>query len=121
MDSHHQGHQFIAQSDKTKSAYCVNIKKGKNLLVTLPAASLPAPETVDFWALRTAREVVICSMSSRTQKTRSGQGQVVKFKEAERGLLPARDSITWRSGGQGRAARWIGGKAEEVADDFVTL
>jgi hypothetical protein len=108
MDTHHQGHQFIAQSDKTKSVYCVNIKKGKNLLVTLPAASLPAPETVDFWALRAAREVVICSMSSRTQKTRSGQGRV---EEAERGLLPARDSITWRSGGQGRAARWNRGES----------
>jgi hypothetical protein len=38
------------------------IKKAKHLLVTLPAASLPEPETVDFWAVRTAREVVICSM-----------------------------------------------------------
>ena len=37
-------------------------KKEKYLLVTLPAASLPEPETVDFWAVRTAREVVICSM-----------------------------------------------------------
>jgi hypothetical protein len=38
------------------------IKKGKYLLVTLPAASLPEPETVDFCAVRTASEVVICSM-----------------------------------------------------------
>jgi len=44
------------------------IKEGTYLLVTLPAASLPEPETVDFWAARTAREVVICSMFW-TQKT----------------------------------------------------
>lgn len=37
----------------------------KNLLVTLPAASLPEPDTVDFGAVRAAREEVICSMAER--------------------------------------------------------
>jgi len=116
MDAHHQGHQFIAQSDKTKSAYCVNIKKGKNLLVTLPAASLPAPETVDFWALRAAREVVICSMSSWTQKTRSGQGQGVK--SGKQNAVCYRRVTRSRGDREGRAGQpdGIGGKAEEVAE-----
>jgi hypothetical protein len=40
----------------------------KNLLVTLPAASLPEPDTVDFGAVRAAREEVICSMAEKMLK-----------------------------------------------------
>lgn len=39
--------------------------EGENLLVTLPAASLAEPDTVDFGAVRAAREEVICSMAEK--------------------------------------------------------
>lgn len=41
------------------------ISKRKDLLVTLPAASLAEPDTVDFGAVRAAREDVICSMTEK--------------------------------------------------------
>ena len=39
--------------------------EGENLLVTLPATSLAEPDTVDFGAVRAAREEVICSMAEK--------------------------------------------------------
>ena len=63
-DAHHQGHQFIAQSARRNQRVVAKFRK-KNLLVTLPAASLPEPDTVDFGAVRAAREEVICSMAER--------------------------------------------------------
>jgi hypothetical protein len=63
-DAHHQGHQFIAQSARRNQRVAANSDK-KYLLVTLPAASLPEPDTVDFGAVRAAREVVICSMAEK--------------------------------------------------------
>jgi hypothetical protein len=64
-DAHHQGHQFIVQSARRDQRVAAKFVKKKDLLVTLPAASLPEPDTVDFGAVRAAREVVICSMAEK--------------------------------------------------------
>ena len=47
---------------KVSVHYGCKVNMASNLLVTLPAASLPDPDTVDFGAGRATRDVVICSI-----------------------------------------------------------